>query len=143
MEEFFKNLLEYNSRCNQALAQKLQKAPPSKKALQLYCHIINSHEIWNCRIRGEQIVTRDWDIRKNENLCLIDSVNLQYSLKVVLEHDLSSTIWYSSIKGEKYARSIKEILFHIINHSTYHRAQIATDFRQNNKEPVMTDFIIH
>ena len=46
-------------------------------------------------------------------------------------------------KGETFSNKIKDILFHIINHSTYHRAQIATDLKQNGIEPINTDYIFY
>ncbi|WP_185211767.1 DinB family protein [Sphingobacterium mizutaii] len=32
-------------------------------------------------------------------------------------------------------------MFHIINHSNYHRAQIATELRKQEIEPIQTDYI--
>jgi uncharacterized damage-inducible protein DinB len=34
-------------------------------------------------------------------------------------------------------------MIHLVNHSTYHRAQIATLLRQGGLEPVNTDFITY
>ncbi|QLH28398.1 MAG: hypothetical protein HWD63_02710 [Candidatus Parvibacillus calidus] len=38
---------------------------------------------------------------------------------------------------------MKDIIFHIINHSTYHRGQIAMEFRQSGLEPLNTDYIFY
>ena len=35
------------------------------------------------------------------------------------------------------------IMIHLVNHSSYHRAQIAMLLRQNGFEPVNTDFITY
>jgi uncharacterized damage-inducible protein DinB len=43
--------------------------------------------------------------------------------------------------GENFSRPVKDIIFHYCNHSTYHRAQIATELKINNITPPATDFI--
>ncbi|WP_379084396.1 DinB family protein [Pedobacter sp. UC225_65] len=42
----------------------------------------------------------------------------------------------------QYTGIVKDILFHVFNHSTYHRAQIATLFKESGITPPVTDFII-
>lgn len=64
-------------------------------------------------------------------------------------------IWISRIDGAKpgfdvwsvhpvseFTNTIGDILFHIVNHSTYHRGQIASDFRESDIEPLNTDYIM-
>jgi len=46
-------------------------------------------------------------------------------------------------EGEKLANNIKDIVVHVINHSTYHRAQIALLVRQSGGEPAKTDYIVY
>jgi uncharacterized damage-inducible protein DinB len=47
------------------------------------------------------------------------------------------------MKGEKFANTIKDIVVHVINHSTYHRAQIAQLVKQSGGEPAKTDYIVY
>jgi uncharacterized damage-inducible protein DinB len=42
-----------------------------------------------------------------------------------------------------FTNTIKDILFHIINHSTNHRGQIAVDFRNNGLEPLVLDYVFY
>jgi uncharacterized damage-inducible protein DinB len=42
-----------------------------------------------------------------------------------------------------FSNTIKDILFHMINHSTHHRAQIAMDMRNNKLEPLPLDYIFY
>ncbi|MCH7396746.1 hypothetical protein MM236_02050 [Belliella sp. DSM 107340] len=55
--------------------------------------------------------------------------------------DFNITADYSNSKGQKYSSSVRDILFHIINHSTYHRSQIASELKNQGIEPLITDYI--
>lgn len=44
---------------------------------------------------------------------------------------------------EQSSPKIKDIMFHIVNHSTYHRAQIATELKDHGIEPLKTDYILY
>jgi uncharacterized damage-inducible protein DinB len=45
--------------------------------------------------------------------------------------------------GDTYTNSVQEILFHIINHSTYHRGQIMAQLRESGLEAISTDYIFY
>jgi uncharacterized damage-inducible protein DinB len=38
---------------------------------------------------------------------------------------------------------VEQIMIHLVNHSSYHRGQIAMLLRQNGFEPVNTDYITY
>ncbi|GAG55918.1 unnamed protein product, partial [marine sediment metagenome] len=44
---------------------------------------------------------------------------------------------------EKLRINYEEILFHLVNHATYHRGQIVVGLRTLGKEVVMTDYVPH
>jgi uncharacterized damage-inducible protein DinB len=48
---------------------------------------------------------------------------------------------YTNSKGERFTSPVGDILMHVVNHSTYHRGQIAADMRASGMEPAYTDFI--
>ncbi|MFW5759598.1 MAG: DinB family protein [Cyclobacteriaceae bacterium] len=79
-------------------------------------------------------------IADNKN---IDRVNWQNTLKILEQRPLQEKINYQNLKGEKFESSIREILFHIGNHFTHHRAQIMMYLRQNGIEPLITDYIFY
>ena len=55
--------------------------------------------------------------------------------------DLKRSVSYTTQAGDSLVNTVGDILFHAANHSTYHRAQVATVFKQNNIQPPVTDFI--
>lgn len=52
-------------------------------------------------------------------------------------------IGYKTSKGDAFQNTVKDILFHIINHSTYHRGQIAANCKEYGIEPLMSDYIFY
>jgi len=54
---------------------------------------------------------------------------------------LSSIIEYQNSNQQRFKNSLEDILIHLFNHGTYHRAQIAMDLRQHGLEPIKTDYI--
>jgi uncharacterized damage-inducible protein DinB len=63
------------------------------------------------------------------------------SLYALLNSDLNQIVKYANPEGGFFENKISDILFHLVNHSTYHRAQIAMQFRLNDIKPPVTDFI--
>lgn len=55
--------------------------------------------------------------------------------------DFGSIIQYKNSKGKQYENSVKEIYFHILMHSMYHRGQVAKLFRRDGINPPVTDYI--
>ena len=144
MNENFIELLKYNNHFNQKLITLIfeNKMHASGKTQKLINHLINAQQIWNARMQNtEQFDV--WQINDWFQLSSIDSNNFETSLKIVNDFDLNASIQYTNSKGETFSNKIKDILYHIINHSTYHRAQIATDLKQNGIEPINTDYIFY
>ncbi len=140
-----KELFEYNHYCNQKLAEVFlaHSDKASEKAIKLFSHILNAHEIWNARIGAMVPSIKVWDVHSLKVFKDMDQQNFEQSLLILQHSDLSKTIDYTNSQGQKFSNTIQDILFHIINHSTYHRAQIATEFKQSGIEPVATDYIFY
>lgn len=144
MKENFLELFEYNHHFNQKLIELVltHKMVISEKTQKLVNHLINAQQIWNARILNlEQFEV--WQINDWAELSKIDANNYETTLKIVNEHDLDFVIEYTNSKDETFSNKIKDVLYHVINHSTYHRAQIATDLKQNGIEPINTDYIFY
>lgn len=145
MKTFFKELFEYNYHVNQQLWDvfNTNADKTSEKAFKLYNHILNGHQIWNNRIDARVAASGIWDMHTIQDCRDIDRTNYEHTLLIIDQFDLNDTVRHARIKGKPFSRKVYEILFHVINHSTYHRGQIATDFRQNELTPLMTDFIFY
>lgn len=145
MKQFFKELFEYGYHFNQELGNVFINRPDktSEQAIKLYNHILNAHQIWNNRIEPKQPVFGVWEIHHIQDLKNINQTNYEQTLQILDKFDLSETINYANSKGQTFSNSIRDIFFHVINHSTYHRGQIATNFRQTELDPLITDYIFY
>lgn len=142
---FFAELFQYNKHCNQKLAHTLAELGPHapEKSTRLFSHILNAHQIWNSRINYTPSPCGVWDIRPPEQYAETVVRNYEQTLHILQLHNLDTSIAYHNSKGEAFSNSIRDILFHVINHSTHHRAQIATDFKQNGLDAPVMDYIFH
>lgn len=145
MKSFFKELFEYSNHFNQKLAEAFNESPDktSEKAIKMFNHLLNAHQIWNNRIEAKQTPFSVWELNPVQHLKNIDKINYKQTLIILDNFDLNARINYTNSKGQTFNNSIRDIYFHVINHSTHHRGQIATDFRQNGLEPLIIDYIFY
>ena len=145
MKVFFNQLFDYNFYCNKSLIEKcseLKVIPERSEAL--FSHILNAHHIWNARILNQTPIYDVWqkhDIKSWED---IHYDNQRNSFEIVTNAtDIDKRIDYESTDGRSYTNTLGEMLFHIINHSTHHRAQMSIDFRSNEIDPISLDYIFY
>lgn len=145
MKSFYRELFEYSYHFNQKLADVFTENADktSEKSVKLFNHILNAHQIWNNRINPKQTTFGVWELHAVQDLKSIDKTNYEQTLQILDKFDLTETINYTNSKGQTFSNNIHDILFHLINHSTYHRGQIATEFRQNGLDPLVTDYIFY
>lgn len=144
MKDFFLELLEYNHQSNQKLTDVFtsNSEKTSEKAIKLFSHILDSHSIWNGRISPPQSPYAVWQIQATEDFHKIDQTNYEQTQHILNSEDLNQKIQYTTSTGLPFTNTIRDIVFHVLNHSTYHRAQIATEFKNNGMEPLATDYIL-
>lgn len=145
MKQFFKELFEYSHHFNQKLSDVFNDSPDktSEKAVKLFNHLLNAHQFWNNRIEPKQATFGIWELHSVQDLKNIGQTNYEQTLQILDKFDLNETINYSNSKGQAFSNSIRDILFHVINHSTYHRGQIAIEFRLHGLEPLVTDYTFY
>ncbi len=56
---------------------------------------------------------------------------------------LPQVIEYRNVKGQIWRYPLWQQLYHVVNHSTYHRGQVATMLRQLGAAPTPTDFLVY
>ena len=145
MRAFLQQLFDYNYHCNKKIIEacsELEQVPD--KSLELFSHILNAHHIWNARILGEEEKLGAWDLHEPAAWQEIHYENQRNSFEVISNAaPFDKRIIYENSEGRSFSNSLQDILFHIINHSTHHRGQIAVDFRSNGIEPISLDYIMY
>lgn len=116
-------------------------AKPLPEAERLFSHVLNAQHIWACRVLGHVPRFKVHEVHPSERFSEIHENTIADLYKILKEADLQSQISYSTSNGKAFTSKVADILLHVLNHSTYHRAQIATLFRQNGVEPPVTDYI--
>jgi uncharacterized damage-inducible protein DinB len=144
MKALFTDLFRYTHHMNQELFRSVpgEKAP-DEKIISLLSHIVNAHAIWNSRLAGLQAMTAVWNLRNPGELAGADKENYEDTLGLVDRLGADSLIAYTNTKGLQFTNSVRDILFHIVNHSTHHRAQVACLLRKDGASPPVSDYIAY
>ncbi|TBW28371.1 DinB family protein [Gramella sp. KN1008] len=147
MKDHLKDLLEYSHYFNVELIKKfndgdLHLAIP-ENSLKVFSHILNAQHIWNSRLEERETEFDVWTVHSKDELMELENNNFEKSLSILERLELDKSIFYKNSKGEQFQNSVQQILFHIVNHSTYHRGQIAFEMRKSGLEPVASDYIIY
>ncbi len=146
MKEYFVKLYSYNVWANKKVINCLvAQRVEDEKILTLMSHTISALFIWLARIKGnspaayplwKQYTLKELEIMSHE-------IGHQW-LDFINEHsDFSRELVYTNYVGDPYRNKVENIMIHLVNHSTYHRAQIALLLRQKGLAPVNTDFITY
>jgi len=147
MQNYFKNLFEYDNWANHEIIQILMSAKDiSEQPIRLMAHILGTEQVWLTRLRtgaaDGNLIWPDFDI----TACRAKLRELREAWAAFMAEiagDLSQRVRYRTSKGTQFDNSIEDILTHVINHSSYHRGQISKILRQKGEEPVNTDYITY
>lgn len=145
MKTFFQDIFEYTHHSNEKLINVLLQNPGiySEKISLLTSHTLNAHHIWNHRIFGVSPALFVWQLLEIKDLQTINLENFEHSIEIIQKKGFSEKIAYTNSSGQNYTNTVQEILFHLINHSTYHRGQIISLLKNNGVEPITTDYIFY
>ncbi|MGK6340904.1 DinB family protein [Chryseobacterium sp. DT-3] len=144
MKEKLIDLFEYTHHFNKEIIKHISenRSKVDEKIISLINHTLNAQQIWNSRILGEETF-EVWQINSFESLDEINQQNFLKSIEIIQKLDMDSRVEYQNSRGTKFENSIFEMLFHAVNHSTYHRGQINSLLKQNDINPILTDYIFY
>ena len=145
MQELFRDLFSYQHHYNLELSKifsfNLERCP--EKSVSIFNHLLNAHQIWNNRIQNLFPAFKVWKIHPWSEIPDIIEQNHLQSMQIISAYDLEVSITYKTTTGELFSNSIRDILFHIINHTTYHRGYIVMLFRDRGIAPLENDYIFY
>jgi Uncharacterized protein conserved in bacteria len=143
MKGFLQQLFDYNFYCNKKIIQQcktLDTVPESCE--RLFSHVLNAHHIWNHRLMGIRNTYTVWEMHKIDKWDDIHYENQRTSFEIISNTDnFEKRVGYENSEGRTFANETKDILFHIINHSTHHRAQIMMELRNAGVVPEPLDYV--
>jgi uncharacterized damage-inducible protein DinB len=63
-------------------------------------------------------------------------------VEAVTSERLHAVLTYVNLQGQTWRYALWRQMYHVVNHSTYHRGQLTTMLRQLGTVPVPTDFLV-
>jgi uncharacterized damage-inducible protein DinB len=139
----FEKLFKYNYDANEGFIKSIleNKTQLPEKALLLFSHVLNAHTIWLDRINpGMMSASAVWELHSPETYSQLNATCYEATLPL-LQGDLNRQIFYTNTKGQAFSNTVAEILYHVINHGTHHRAQICTLLKEAGLEVPLSDYI--
>lgn len=141
-------LCAYNNWANLSMLNALTDASKTGSAgipsncINLLSHIANAQDIWINRIQDCVPRVTVWQVHDLDTCRIMlqqSAGRIQQFLSE--ETQLDRMITYKTFNGDTFETAISDILLHVFNHGTYHRAQISKEMKHNDIEPINTDYI--
>lgn len=143
MKNFYEDFFFYNYQVNQDLAHSFQSYnyEVGDEIIRLANHILNAQQIWIDRIKGKETLASPWEDFPLSSFEKRNKELFDVTLDLISKRDLEETVSFQTFAGRELEKKISDVLTHLVNHSTYHRGQIALLMRSGGFEPVKSDFI--
>lgn len=134
-----KDFFEYNYWANDLYIQAFnEQSIDDAISIETFNHILMAIQVWLERIEGKSF---GWKNAERTAFAEHNERLHEWAQQKVATADFSEIVSFSNHKGFEYNNELGMILLHTINHSTYHRGQLATRFRAIGKVPPTTDYI--
>ena len=108
-------------------------------------HIVGGEWVWLNRWSGESPTTfPSWvlkpEVAELKRILKGVEADRMVFLNRLSDADLTRAVSYHAFDGKGYSLPLGKLIRHLVNHSTYHRGQLATQMRQVGITPPSTDF---
>jgi len=146
MKQYFLKLYQYNQWANKRVFDTLHRQKvDDEKILTLMSHVVSALYIWLSRIQGESPEPYPlWKQYELEELISMNEIITSRWLKFVSEtENFDRILTYNNYVGDPYKNNVEQIMIHLVNHSSYHRGQVALLLREKGFEPINTDYITY
>ena len=148
MQTYFEDLYAYHRWANSAVLRTMSEAmdvPPS--ASTLFSHLLNAHFTWLDRIENRPSAFAIWHEHPVANLATLSEQAYQRTTALLQSRNYKANfgtiVHYQNTKGVKFQDTVQEILTHVSDHTTHHRAQVVRELRQHGVAPPATDYIFY
>ncbi|TWR26281.1 hypothetical protein FPZ42_11715 [Mucilaginibacter achroorhodeus] len=145
MKDHFICLLNYDHYCNKQMIDLLLSTGLQGKAVDLMAHIFTAQEIWLSRCTQKPLGNiKLWAPGNAAALPDVNDKNFKdwsNYINSLQSADFESIISYKKLSGVPFNDPLIDILSHVINHGTHHRAQVGQLLKTVNVELPATDYI--
>ncbi|NOT48593.1 MAG: hypothetical protein HOP17_12685 [Acidobacteria bacterium] len=144
--EHLRHLFNYNDWANRRLIVALKSAD-SIRALEILAHLLITEKEYYERLYGKDSTGFDFwpqlPIEGCGELARETAENYEKLLRRFEEDGLNVTTRYKTSEGVEHENSFRELLTHVLFHSSIHRGNIMLKLREDGFEPPKIDYIIY
>jgi uncharacterized damage-inducible protein DinB len=157
--EHFRRLYDYEFRCTALVHEGLARsreniervgvaalAAPFERAVQVWSHVQAARRTWLVRLGREIAAPADglfpaWSVGKARAEAEEMDIAWRGYIDLLDARELARVTRYTSTEGKCYDTEVRDILTHVVNHSSYHRGQIASLIAATGTKPPITDYV--
>lgn len=145
--EMLRQLVAYNRWAGRLIIESLKQKPNADpQAVRALVHLLVAEREWLMRLtQGKDNSGYNFwpEMSLAECESLMREVHSAYDklLSNLTEEKLDDVATYKNSQGVEYRTKCRDILFHVMFHSTYHRGQVAMAERFAGNTPAYTDYI--
>ncbi|WP_428331458.1 DinB family protein [Mucilaginibacter sp.] len=148
MKAHFTKLINFDHYANKRIIDTIIKAGEPIKALRLMGHLLAAQQIWLSRCKSQPptgtVLWPDLPVSVLTDLADQNHQNWSTYLDGLQPADFYKVISYKNMKGDNFENKLSDILTHVINHGTHHRAQAGQQLKLNGFEDLPnTDYIFY
>ena len=146
MKKYFMKLYQYNAWANKRVIECLtRQRVQDEKILRLMGHILVAQFLWLHRIKNlPPPDLKLWgDYELEQLVSMSERAGKEWLDFVARTDDFNREMTYKNYVGDPFTNNVEMIMIHVVNHATYHRAQIAILLPPKGYHAVNTDFITY
>ena len=109
-------------------------------------HVLGAEQLWLSRFLGVPLER----LPSQEDFPTCEALRasfedfwpqLEFFLASLKEEQLEAEFTWTSLEGETRTAPFRQVLLHVVNHSSYHRGQVVAQLRQLGHQPPSTDLV--
>ncbi|RYE29258.1 MAG: hypothetical protein EOP42_14800 [Sphingobacteriaceae bacterium] len=148
MKTHFLKLFDYDRHANLLLLKKMHEVKTPQKTEQLMAHLLAAQAFWFNRCEKLPApafaLWPNWKAETFEPIIQENYNSLSGFISQLKPDDFDQPVNYQNTKGEHFCNTLSDILTHLINHGTHHRAQIGQQLKLAGLQHLpLTDYIVY
>jgi uncharacterized damage-inducible protein DinB len=147
MKDYFIRLFDYDKYASLLILKTIISANNPEKPVKLMAHMLAAQQIWLNRCKGLPAIGVElwpnWPTDKFSDMINENHNNWIRYLNELNSKDFERIVTYKSLKGDPFENKLTDILAHVINHGTHHRAQAGQHILAAGIELPNTDYIYY
>ncbi len=144
--EHLRQLFAYNDWANRRIIAALNENK-SERAQKILAHLLITEKEYFERLYGKDSTGfdfwQDLSLKECEKLARETAESYEKLLRRVEEEGLGVTVQYKTSEGVAYENTCRELLTHVLFHSSIHRGNIVLKMREEGFAPPKIDYIIY